>query len=68
MQTPRTLIGCIEKDILGKNGKPEHKFGEMLHKRNMENSLQNNWPEPFKNVKVKEKMKRIEKLSQSTGY
>lgn len=31
----------------------------MLHKPNLENILQNNWPEPFKNVKVKEKLKGL---------
>lgn len=57
--TTYTLIRCTEKDILGKNGKPEHKLEEMLHEPNLENILQNNWPEPFKNVKIKEKLKGL---------
>lgn len=51
----------------GKDVKAEQKQKGMLHKPNLENSLQNNWSVPFKNVKVmkNKQTNKIEKLSQN---
>lgn len=36
------LIGCTEKAPLGRNVKPEHKQGEIIHKFSLKDILQYN--------------------------